>query len=342
MEILIIGAGSWGTTLAFILAEKGYRTVIWSKEDEVIKDINNNKKNQKYTDDLLLPFNIRAIGYKDLDTLRAKENIDFKLVIFAVPSEYLRQVSVNFKDFLKEHSLNLIAVVNAAKGIELETKQRMSQVLFDVLPEKLKNKIAVLSGPNISSEIMNKLPSVSTIASESKAITAFLQPILSTEFFRVYTNEDMTGVEICGAYKNIIAIAAGISDGLGFGANTKASLVTRGLNELKRFGLCYGSKVPTFYGAAGLGDLITTCISPKSRNRSVGERIAKGEKLKDIIGSMSMVAEGVKTAKAVYEMSTELNIELPIAESVYRVLFKNADPMKSVKNLMTRKFKSED
>jgi glycerol-3-phosphate dehydrogenase (NAD(P)+) len=342
MEILIIGAGSWGTTLSFILAQKGYKTVIWSKEDEVVKDINNNKKNQKYTDGLILPGNIRAVGYEDLGNLKAGENIDFKLVIFAVPSEYLRQVSTNFKDFLEDHSSNLKAVVNAAKGIELKTKLRMSQVLLEVLPESLKDKIAVLSGPNISSEIMNKLPSVSTIASENKTIASYLQPILSTEFFRVYTNEDMTGVEICGAYKNIIAIAAGISDGLGFAANTKASLITRGLNELKKFGLCYGSKESTFYGASGLGDLITTCISPKSRNRTVGERIAKGEKLKDIIGSMSMVAEGVKTSKAVYEMSAELNIELPITESVYRVLFKNADPMKSVKNLMTRKFKSED
>lgn len=342
MEILIIGAGSWGTTLSFILAEKGYKTVLWSKEEEVIDDINNNKKNQKYTADLILPDNIRAIGYKDLDNVKIKKNIDFKLVIFAVPSEYLRQVSINFKDFLELHSSNLKAVINAAKGIELGTKLRMSQVLSDVLPDGLKNKIAVLSGPNISSEIMNKLPSVSTIASESKVISAFLQPILSTEFFRVYTNEDMAGVEICGAYKNIIAIAAGISDGLGFGSNTKASLITRGLNEMKKFGLCYGSKVSTFYGASGLGDLITTCISPRSRNRSVGERIAKRENIKDIMSNMSMVAEGVKTAKAVYEMSIDLNIELPITESVYKVLFKNADPMKSVKNLMTRKFKSED
>ena len=342
MEILIIGAGSWGTTLCFILAEKGYKTAIWSIEEEVINDINNNKKNQKYTDDLILPGNVRAIGYKDLDNLKTKKNIDFKLVIFAVPSEYLRQVSINFKDFLELHSSNLKAVINAAKGIELGTKLRMSQVLSDVLPDGLKNKIAVLSGPNISSEIMNKLPSVSTIASESKVISAFLQPVLSTEFFRVYTNEDMTGVEICGAYKNIIAIAAGISDGLGFGSNTKASLITRGLNEMKKFGLCYGSKVSTFYGASGLGDLITTCISPRSRNRNVGERIAKRENIKDIMNNMSMVAEGVKTAKAVYEMSADLDIDLPITESVYRVLFKNADPMKSVKNLMTRKFKSED
>lgn len=342
MEILIIGAGSWGTTLSFILAEKGYKTVIWSIEEKVINDINENKKNKKYTDDLILPGNLRAIGYKDLDRLKSSGSSDFNLVIFAVPSEYLRQVCVNFKDFLEEHSLSLKAVVNAAKGIELDTKLRMSQVLSEVLPQRLKNKIAVLSGPNISTEIISKLPSVSTIASDSRSISSYLQPVLSTEFFRVYTNEDMTGVEICGAYKNIIAIAAGISDGLGFASNTKASLITRGLSEMKKFGLCFGSKVSTFYGAAGLGDLITTCISPKSRNRAVGERIAGREDLKDIISSMSMVAEGVKTSKAVYEMSCDLNIDLPITESVYKVLFKNADPMKSVKDLMTRKFKSED
>jgi glycerol-3-phosphate dehydrogenase (NAD(P)+) len=342
MDILIIGAGSWGTTLAYLLAGKGYKVATWSIEEEVIQDINKNNKNQKYTAGLLLPHNVTAISYKDLDMLTLKGNYDFKLVIFAVPSEYLRQVALNFRDFFEKNSLNVKAIVNAAKGIELETKLRMSQVLFEVLPERLKNKIAVLSGPNISSEILDNLPSVSTIASENKSVADFLQPVLSTEFFRVYTNEDMTGVEICGSYKNIIAIAAGISDGLGFGSNTKASLITRGLSELKRFGMLYGSKESTFYGASGLGDLITTCISPKSRNRTVGERIARGENLKEIISSMSMVAEGVKTAKAVYEMSAKLNIDLPITESVYNVLFKNADPMKSVKNLMTRKFKSED
>jgi glycerol-3-phosphate dehydrogenase (NAD(P)+) len=180
------------------------------------------------------------------------------------------------------------------------------------------------------------------VASNNREITSYLQAILSTEFFRVYTNDDMTGVELCGAFKNIIAIAAGISDGLGFGSNTKASLVTRGLNELKEFALCYGAKISTFYGAAGLGDLITTCISPKSRNRTVGERIAKGEKLNDITSSMTMVAEGIKTTKAVYEMSRSLKIDLPITESIYNVLFNNADPRESVKNLMTRKFKAED
>lgn len=342
MEILIIGAGSWGTTLAFLLGQKGYNIRIWSKEDEVARDINNNKKNQKYTRDLRLPDSISAFGDQEISTAAGSKITDFNIVIFAVPSEYLRQVSTSFQDFLKKMSPSIKAVVNVAKGIELGTNLRMSQVLSEILPEKLKNKIAVLSGPNISSEIMKKLPSVSTIASKNKNIARYLQLVLSTEYFRVYTNDDMAGVEICGAFKNVIAIAAGISDGLGFGSNTKAALITRGLSELKKFGMEFGSKASTFSGAAGMGDLITTCISSSSRNRTVGERIAKGEKLKDITGNMYMVAEGVKTTKAVYEMARELNIDLPITESVYKILYKNADPLKSVQNLMTRKFKSED
>jgi len=339
-EILIIGAGSWGTTLAFILAEKGYNIKIWSKEEEVVKDINVNKRNSRYIGELCLPCEINAFGDFDKSHI-SNTGINFNIIIFAVPSEYLRNVSASFKDFLNNLSENIKAVVNVAKGIEPGTNLRMSQVLSETLPERLKSKISTLSGPNISSEIIRKLPSVSTIASHDGRIAKYLQPILSTEYFRVYTNSDQTGVEICGAVKNIIAIASGISDGLGFGSNTKASLITRGLYELKKFGIKFGAKISTFSGASGMGDLITTCISPNSRNRTVGERIAKGENLKDIIKSMYMVAEGVTTTKAVYEMSVVLNIELPITDCVYGVLYKNADPLKSVKTLMTRKYKSE-
>ncbi|MCL4386206.1 MAG: NAD(P)-dependent glycerol-3-phosphate dehydrogenase [Actinobacteria bacterium] len=341
MKILIIGAGSWGTTLAFMLAEKGYSINIWSRENDVIADINNNRRNHKYTSGLCLHDKIKAFGDCDKNGI-LKSGTGFDIIVFAVPSEYLRQVSTGFKEFLQNLPDTINAVVNAAKGIELKTNLRMSQVLSETLPKELISIISTLSGPNISSEIIKKLPSVSTIASKNKKVLVYLQPVLSTDYFRVYTNDDLTGVEICGSVKNIIAIAAGISDGLGFGSNTKASLITRGLYELTKFGKKFGAKTSTFSGAAGIGDLITTCISTNSRNRFVGERIAKGEKIKDITENMYMVAEGVTTTKAVYEMSKELNIELPITECVYNVLYKNADPLKSVKILMTRKFKSEN
>ncbi|MCE5330401.1 NAD(P)-dependent glycerol-3-phosphate dehydrogenase [bacterium] len=340
IRILIIGAGSWGTTLALMLAQKGYDIKIWSKEDEVIKDINDNKKNSRYTGNIFLPGNIHAFGDSDKNHIIDK-NLSFDIIIFVVPSEYLRSVSTGFRELLNKLSKNIKAVVNAAKGIEPKTNLRMSQVLSEILPEKLNSKISTLSGPNISSEIIKKLPSVSTIASYNNKVVKYLQPILSTEYFRVYTNDDLAGVEICGAVKNIIAIASGISDGLGFGSNTKASLITRGLYELTKFGMKFGAKTATFSGAAGMGDLVATCISPNSRNRTVGERIAKGEKLKDIVGNMYTIAEGVTTTKAVYDMSVKLNMELPITRCVYEVLYKNADPLNSVKILMTRKYKSE-
>ncbi|MDD5659530.1 MAG: NAD(P)-dependent glycerol-3-phosphate dehydrogenase [Actinomycetota bacterium] len=340
LRILIIGAGSWGTTLAFMLARKGYDIKIWSKENEVIKDINENKKNSRYTADILLPTSIFAFGDSAKEGI-INGDIIFDIIIFAVPSVYLREVSNGFNTLLNKFSVNIKAVVNAAKGIEPKTNLRMSQILCETLPRTLKSKISTLSGPNISSEIIRKLPSVSTIASDNDEITRYLQPILSTEYFRVYTNDDPIGVEICGAIKNIIAIASGISDGLGFGSNTKASLITRGLHELTKFGMKFGAKKATFSGAAGMGDLIATCVSSKSRNRSVGERIAKGEKLKDIVENMYMVAEGIETTKAIYNMSVKLNMELPITKCVYEVLYENADPLNSVKVLMMRKYKPE-
>ena len=339
-EILIIGSGSWGTTLALMLSQKGHKIYVWSFEDAVINEINKYGTNKKYIGDNVFPAGlIHAFGFTETDKLISV--IKPSLVIFAVPTQFLRYVVLNLKDFITSFCGSIIAVINVAKGIEQTSNLRISQILKEVLPYSFKNKIAALSGPNISSEILKKLPSVSTIASENKEILKKLQKIFSNDYFRVYTNNDIVGVEFCGALKNIIAIAAGISDGMGYGSNTKASLITRGLSELERFGRHYGAKSRTFSGIAGMGDLITTCISSASRNRLVGERLAKGEDLASIKASMNMVAEGIETAKAVYEMSQKLKIELPIIKCVYGIIYKKEDVAKSVNYLMKRNFKAE-
>lgn len=339
-EILVIGSGSWGTTIALMLAQKGYRIDIWSFEEAVEEELNRHGTNKKYTGEYFFPTDsIYAFGTDKTD--EAADRIKPCLVIFAVPSQFIRSVALKLNDFIAKSCKNAFAVVSAAKGIEKETNLRISQILKELLPDYLKDKIAALSGPNISSEILKKLPSVSIISSENEGILSTLQKIFSSDYFRVYTNKDITGVELCGALKNIIAIAAGISDGLGYGSNTKASLITRGLFELEKFGRNYGAKSRTFAGIAGMGDLITTCISCASRNRLVGERLAKGESIDSIKNSMSMVAEGIETTEAVYDMSEKLKIELPIIKCVYDIIYKNENVIKSVELLMGRSFKSE-
>jgi glycerol-3-phosphate dehydrogenase (NAD(P)+) len=339
-EILVIGSGSWGTTLSLLLAEKGYKVYVWSFEEVVAREINQCGTNKKYLGDYSFPEgSVHAFGTKDIDEISYMVNP--YLIIFAVPSQFIRNTALNLFNFIETSCKDAIAAVSAAKGIEKETNLRISQVLKEVLPLCLKNKIAALSGPNISSEILRKLPSVSTVSSENNKILKKLQQIFSNDYFRVYTNNDIIGVELCGALKNIIAIAAGISDGMGYASNTKASLITRGLYELERFGKNYGAKSRTFAGIAGMGDLITTCISTASRNRLVGERLAKGEDIDSIKSSMNMIAEGVETTKAVYDMSEKLRIELPIIKCVYDIIYKHEDVKKSVEYLMKRSFKAE-
>jgi len=259
LDIMIIGAGSWGTTLSVVLAEKGHNIYLWVRSKQTLEDIKREGKNKKYTQDLLLPPNIFLFNStKEIDACP-------DIVIFAVPSHALRGVIETFYQFLSAIKKPR-AVVNVAKGLETGTNLRLSEVMAQTLPVHLSEKIAVLSGPNISSEIARKLPSVSAICSKNHQLLKWLQEFLSTDYFRVYTNRDMVGVEIGGAVKNIIAIAAGISDGLGYGTNTKASLVTRGLHEITRFGLKLGAKAQTFAGISGMGDLITTCFNQNSRN----------------------------------------------------------------------------
>ncbi|MGM0365465.1 MAG: NAD(P)H-dependent glycerol-3-phosphate dehydrogenase [Actinomycetota bacterium] len=333
-NILIIGAGSWGTTLSVVLAKKADNIYLWARNRQTMEAIRREKKNKKYTGNLLLPSNI--IAFNSLEDI--KRNPD--LIIFAVPSHALRAVIEYYRPCLEK--LNGVrAVVNAAKGLETGTNLRLSEVMAQTLPVRLNDRIVVLSGPNISSEIAQKLPSVSTISSKNHQCLRWLQQLLSTDYFRIYTNRDIAGVEIGGAVKNIIAIAAGISDGLGFGTNTKASLVTRGLNEITKFGTRLGAKASTFAGISGMGDLITTCFNLQSRNRLFGQKIAGGQKPKQVKESMFMVAEGFNTCQAVYQLSKKLDIDMPITECVYDILYNETNPQSSVYTLMSRKFKPE-
>jgi glycerol-3-phosphate dehydrogenase (NAD(P)+) len=335
-KITVIGAGSWGTTLAAMLARSGNQVDLWIRSSSTYNEILSKRANSKYTGKLVIPENVKPF------TGECSEFSDgTEVVLLAVPSHALRDVIKVFYQPLEKGSNGIKCILNVAKGLETGTNLRLSEVIKQSLPQSLKNKTCSLSGPNIAFEVGRDLPSVSVIASAECKVMEFLQPILSTETFRIYTNTDVTGVEVSGAVKNIIAIASGISDGLGYGANTKASIITRGLHELSKFGIFLGANPLTFSGAAGMGDLIATCISQHSRNRSVGERLGKGESIKEILDSMYMVAEGVGTSQAVYEIAASQGIDLPITECVYEIIHKNLSPEESVKKLMTRKFKPE-
>lgn len=329
MNISIIGDGGWGTTLAILLSKKGYKLTLWGAFEDYVKYLNANRVNSKFLPGIKIPKGILITS----DLKKAITNQ--RIIIFAVPSQYMRDVLKKFKKFPYPRKAIYLSVT---KGIEVDSLKRMSQVIREELGAV---KLAVLSGPTIAHEVAQCKPTTVVIASANKGVRAFLQNIFTTERFRVYTNNDIIGVEIGGSLKNIIAITCGISDGLGFGANTKAAILTRGLVEISRLGKTMGAKLETFNGISGLGDLVTTCISKYSRNRFVGESIGKGKTLKQIKSHMQMVAEGVPTTKSAYKLSLKYKISMPIIKEAYLVLYKNKSPHKVVKDLMTRQKKEE-
>lgn len=320
-KISIIGAGSWGTTLAVLLAEKKYGINLWVREKELLDVIKKERVNKWFLPSIKIPDNVIA-------TNSLEEAIsDRDLIVFAVPSEFLRNIAKESSKYVKNQ-----IIVNVAKGIEYKTYKRMSQVL----EEELKNvKIVALSGPNHSEEVSKKIPTATVIASKDLDCLSEVKNIFSTDYFKVYPYDDVIGVEICGAVKNITAIAIGICDGLGLGDNAKGSIITLGLTEMNRFGRYFGAKQKTCYGLAGVGDLVATCTSKHSRNRFIGEKIAKGLSLDEIKEEMhGMVAEGIKTTKAVYELSKNNNINLPLTTQVYEVLFKSKDLKRAIRDLI--------
>jgi len=330
-KICVLGAGSWGTTLANILAEKGYDINLWIREEEVYQAIQKTRENSVFLPGVKLAQNITP-------TNSIKEAVkDRVVVVCVVPSHGVRDIFQKAAPFLPKDAL----VVSASKGLELETLLTVSQVLKQTLPKTFHKNLSVLSGPTFAKEVSQKLPTAICVASGKKAVAEKVQQIFNTNYFRVYTNDDMIGVEIGGALKNVIAIASGISDGLALGMNARAALITRGLAEISKLGVSMGADSATFAGLSGLGDLVLTCTGELSRNRSVGMMIGKGRKLPDILSEMKMVAEGVKTAQAAYELAKKHTIQMPIAEEIYRVLYEDKSPKDAVMDLMTRRVKEE-
>ncbi len=331
-NISIIGAGSFGTAIALVSASNGHSVSIWAREGEVVNGINQKHVNPSYLSDIKLPENVTA--YHSLEeTLK-----DADLVVFATPTHAMREVSGKAKRFLKGDEI----IISVAKGIEQDTLLTPSQILVSVLDGVvLEDQIGVLTGPSHAEEV-GLLKATTVVATAySKRVARIIQETFMTTMFRVYLNQDIIGAEIGAALKNIMAIAAGIVDGAELGDNAKAALITRGLHEMKRMGSTLGASQDTFSGLTGMGDLIVTCTSEHSRNRYVGFNIGKGKTLDEITSGMNMVAEGVKTARSVHQWSIKNNVEMPITEAVYKVLFKNMDPKDAVNELMTRNAKDE-
>lgn len=330
-EIGVIGAGSWGTALANIVAEKGYKIHLWVREEEVYHQIKEERVNRLFLPGTkLVPQLIPVRTYEE--ACRKKE-----LVVVVVPSHVFREVITGIKPYL---ALDAPLVV-ATKGIENGTLMTMSEVTRDVLPAVDADRFACLAGPSFAKEVSMKYPTAVTIACRDLSHGERLQRVFYTESFRVYVSEDVIGSELGGALKNVIAIGAGVSDGLGFGHNARAALITRGLAEITRLAVAMGANPHTLAGLAGMGDLVLTCTGDLSRNRTVGLNIGKGRSLEEITQGMKMVAEGIKTARSAHQLGKKLGVEMPITNQVYHILYEGKDPRKAVRDLMTRELKAE-
>lgn len=328
----VLGAGSWGTTLAVLLEEKGYQVRLWEYFPELAEAIRRDRENRRFLPGIPVPRSVRITS----DMEEALEGAT--RIVFVTPSHTMRNVARLARS---RSSFDRSAIViNAAKGLEERTLCRMSEVLAQELPTPTR-KIVGLLGPSHAEEVSRRMPTSVVVAGTDLKTLKEIQNFFMNEYFRVYTNTDIVGVELGVSLKNTIAIAAGICDGLGFGDNTKAALITRGLAEMKRLACKMGGKEETLSGLAGVGDLIVTCMSRHSRNRHVGEEIGKGKKLSQVLSEMVMVAEGVKTTKAAVKLASRMGVELPIAEQVHRVLFRRKDPRKAIKDLMIRSAKRE-
>ncbi len=331
MTIAVLGAGSWGTTLAVLLADKGHAVRLWAHRPEFARALEHERENRRYLSGVLFPDTLHVV--EDLhDAVREAD-----MVVTAVPSQALRQTAAALVGVPLDGKI----LVNVAKGIELKTGKRMSEVLLETLPGLAPAQVAALYGPSHAEEVAHAQPTTVVACSPSEQTARKVQEAFHTGRFRVYVNTDLVGVEVAGSVKNIIAIAAGISDGLGFGDNAKAAIITRGLAEISRLSSKLGGDPMTLSGLSGIGDLVVTCLSRHSRNRYVGEQIGKGRKLDEVIGEMNMIAEGVLTSKAVVELSDRLGVDMPISRAVYEMLFEGKPAQQATLDLMTREPKAE-
>ncbi len=331
IRVGVIGAGAWGTALAHLMASKGDEVVVWAFEPEVAEEINTENENRTYLPDAELPAGLRA-------TNSLAEALDGReLVISVMPSHVVRDVMGRAAPHLPEG----VPVVSASKGIENETLMTMSEVIEDVLPMVYHPVLAFLSGPSFAREVVRMQPTAVSVASRFERVAERVQKMMACPYFRIYTTNDVPGVEMGGALKNVIAIASGAAAGLGLGTNTIAALITRGLAEITRLAVKRGSNPLTLAGLSGMGDLVLTCTGPLSRNRTVGEKLGQGMKLSDIVRDMRQVAEGVKTAKSAYNLARREEIEMPITTMVYRMLYEDLPAQEALVGLMSRSLKKE-
>jgi glycerol-3-phosphate dehydrogenase (NAD(P)+) len=331
MKISVLGAGGWGTTLAILLHYNGHNVTLWEYKKSYARHLLKKRINTDYLPGIKIPKEVLITS--DIEEVSDDKN----LIVLAVPSQFLRDVikKINY------HTIEDTILVSVSKGIEKNTLMTMSQMLKDVFPHINENQIGVISGPSHAEEVSQMVPTAVVAASVDIETSKAIQAAFMTSYFRVYASTDILGVELGGAFKNIIAIGAGIIDGAGFGDNTKAAIMTRGVAEISRLGLAMGARPETFAGLSGMGDLIVTCMSRHSRNRYVGEEIGKGKKLKQILNSMEQVAEGVETTRSAKQLAAKIEIETPITNEVYKILFEDKDPVKATTDLMTRDMKTE-
>ena len=329
-KVAVMGAGSWGTAYAMMCADAGEDVVLWARRPEVAKQVATDHRNPDYLGDIELPASLRATS----DPSEALS--DAEVVVLAVPSHALAESLLQWSDDTPRDGI----YVSLIKGIDLETKRRASQVVRHTLDVPFSHTV-VVSGPNLAKECARRLPGGTVAAGPETQIVQRVQAMSHTPYFRVYTNPDVVGVELGGAVKNAIALAAGMADGMQFGDNTKAMLITRGLAEMTRLGLAYGGNPMTFSGLAGMGDLVATCMSRQSRNRHVGEEIGKGRSLDEVIAEMNMVAEGVKSSRAILQIAQDRGVDMPIVEHVVKVVHEGMDPKDMVRALMSRDPKPE-
>jgi glycerol-3-phosphate dehydrogenase (NAD(P)+) len=325
-NVAVLGAGSWGTALAIVLADNGHNVSLWGRRKDQVDEINNDHKNEKYLPGVVLPENIKATTelnecVKEADT-----------IVLVTPTKAMREVLGQLKNELSSP----VTIVHASKGIEPGTYKRISEIIEEELPESVLDSVVVLSGPSHAEEVSLRQPTTVTVSSVNMKAAEKVQDLFINQNFRVYTNPDVVGVELGGALKNIIALGAGLSDGLGYGDNAKAALITRGLAEIARLGTHMGANPLTFSGLTGIGDLIVTCTSVHSRNWRAGNMLGKGMKLEDVLENMGMVVEGVRTTQAAYELSKREEVEMPITQVLYDVLFNGKGAKQAVDDLMQR------
>jgi len=330
-NIGVIGAGAWGTVLAILLTEKKHDVTLWMYEQDLAEETARIRENRVFLPGFGLPASIKVTS--SLETAVKDKSI----LLFVMPSHTVRTVTKQLRPFLSDNAV----IICASKGIELDTLMLLSDVLKDVLPEAFHDRLCFLSGPSFAKEVAQKMPTAITLAAYDPEIGEKAQDVLSNTYFRVYTNPDVIGVELAGSLKNVVAIAAGVLQGMGYGYNSMAALLTRGLVEMARLGSSMGANPLTFSGLAGMGDLVLTCTGGLSRNRSLGVRLGKGEQLNDIVKGMKTVAEGVKTAKASWDLAKKYNINMPIIKEVYQILYEQKDPNQAANDLMNRELTGE-